>query len=493
MRTWIGYRQQLLNAMGLAMAGCGVESVDGAETGEELAVSEAAPPGMTLTQRGDLNTGASIQFQVTGAAPGGRVTLAGSTTTGAGPCPPPLGGICLDLVAPYVLGSAVANNVGQAMIDVILPHALMDGMTLHFQAAERGAKTAVLTDVTTHPMRTCGEHPWLTSTNYYLEQEVFTCGPVPPGGACPDPTLLTGQQIEWLFMHNTGIGQLWSGVQMSPVCWEDTVEDGCCYHAFLFPGPIIGRPFGVGGADRLASVGADCSWTSDLEIAVAGLQGAARRRVAQAWTRHARGEHASIAAFSRFILQLMQLGAPADLVAEATRAMADELRHARDAFAVASALAGETVSAGVLDTAGALDDMDTEAIVRSAVREGCVGETIAAAQAVVAAEACTDPAVRAVLQGIADDETRHAALAWRFVRWVVGARPELAAVVAEEIGRGYVVPAVMDEPYAEAMRAWGQLPDADMYAVGRQVFDEAVVPCAVALLGQRYAGLAVTV
>ena len=55
----------------------------------------------------------------------------------------------------------------------------------------------------------------------------------------------------------------------------------------------------------------------------------------------------------------------------------------------------------------------------SAVKEGCVGETLAALQAGEQLAAATDPAVRAALATIAADEARHAELAWRTVAWAV--------------------------------------------------------------------------
>ncbi len=57
-------------------------------------------------------------------------------------------------------------------------------------------------------------------------------------------------------------------------------------------------------------------------------------RQARQWTETARLEHASIAAFARFVLQLMALGAPAELVAADVLATiaTDEARHAELAW-----------------------------------------------------------------------------------------------------------------------------------------------------------------
>lgn len=65
-----------------------------------------------------------------------------SGAPGAGPCPAALGGLCLGLVAPTVLGSATADNGGTATVRVAVPAGapLVD---LHLQAAHGGATPAV--------------------------------------------------------------------------------------------------------------------------------------------------------------------------------------------------------------------------------------------------------------------------------------------------------------------------------------------------------------
>jgi hypothetical protein len=50
-------------------------------------------------------------------------------------------------------------------------------------------------------------------------------------------------------------------------------------------------------------------------------------------------------------------------------------------------------------------------------REGCVGETYAAAVALWQAERAGDPEVRAAMAGIARDEIAHAQLAWDVDAW----------------------------------------------------------------------------
>src|SRR5690606_30590986 len=97
-------------------------------------------------------------------------------------------------------------------------------------------------------------------------------------------------------------------------------------------------------------------------------------------------------------VQLLHLGAPASLVAETQKAMADETRHARDCFALAQRYLGYAVGPGALPMHQALQETTLEEIVRLTVREGCIGATCAALEAAEAYEATVDPYVRAVLE-----------------------------------------------------------------------------------------------
>jgi hypothetical protein len=146
-------------------------------------------------------------------------------------------------------------------------------------------------------------------------------------------------------------------------------------------------------------------------------------------------EHASIAAFARFTLQLLALGAPPELVADATRAMADETRHARLCFGLASRYAGHDVGPGPLDVGGALGAVTLLDVVELVVDEGCVGETAAALEAAWDAETAADPVERDVLSVIAEDEARHAALAVQFVAWAAHRDARVLERVAHQLER----------------------------------------------------------
>src|SRR6185369_11435722 len=100
------------------------------------------------------------------------------------------------------------------------------------------------------------------------------------------------------------------------------------------------------------------------------------------WTRDGLFEHASVASFGRFALELLAAGAPAALVEDAHRAALDEVRHARLCFDLASAYAGEAIAPGAFPFEGRVEvTSDLASIASRAAREGCIGETIAAAVA----------------------------------------------------------------------------------------------------------------
>lgn len=189
--------------------------------------------------------------------------------------------------------------------------------------------------------------------------------------------------------------------------------------------PVPGRPFLVDDAPRVAAVVSRDDWVAPGPAGVASPSAPVpgdpelRQKLARAWEQQGAMEHASIAAFARFALQLLALGAPAELVAAAAQALDDERRHAEACFALASRYGGGPVGPGPLDVGSALGATDLESCVLSALHEGCVGETLAALEAAEAAEHCADESTRAVLRRIAAEEAQHAALAWRFLAWAL--------------------------------------------------------------------------
>jgi len=170
-----------------------------------------------------------------------------------------------------------------------------------------------------------------------------------------------------------------------------------------------------------------------LKLRSEALPESARRAIVEHWTRSAQMEHASVATFSYFSLQLLAVGAPPSLIEDAHRAALDEIKHAELCFSLATTYAGHAIGPRPLAIdERALTGCDLQSVVVGSVENGCVSETIAALEAEAAAALAHDDAVRAVQLRICDDESRHAELAWRFVRWAakIGGAPVRAALHA---------------------------------------------------------------
>ncbi len=199
---------------------------------------------------------------------------------------------------------------------------------------------------------------------------------------------------------------------------DATTASTCCY---VFPNrhpPGPGRPYVVDGRARVADAKTRGDWTQPIRPIVPN-DPAERRAREDTWRKAGLAEHASIASFARFALELLALGAPPELLHDAHAAAMDEVKHARLAFALASAYAGEPLGPGPLRTVDAPPRASLEDVALATLVEGGLGETVAALEARMDAARSEDPVVRAILLEIADDEERHAELAWRTLAWAV--------------------------------------------------------------------------
>ena len=247
------------------------------------------------------------------------------------------------------------------------------------------------------------------------------------------------------------------------------------------PNCVIGRPFLVQGVERTAAQAQRRDWCAEGITPSGEVSAELRDRLCEHWTWIGLMEHASVAAFARFAMQLMQLGVPPQLLIETQQAMADETEHARLCFALASHYGERPIGPGPLAIEGALETNGLEEILAMVIREGCIGETVAALEAREALEHVVDPTVHAVLERIAEDERRHSLLAWRTMRWALdhGARPEwvrreFQLARAERVGDAPATP----ERFSDAvLLAHGVVGDAMRDALRRDVFDEIITPC----------------
>lgn len=262
----------------------------------------------------------------------------------------------------------------------------------------------------------------------------------------------------------------------------------CCYQLVATFESCEGRPLLVDHEPRLAGTVARSDWNSDVALPITTNLTMDERAVLGAkFTEAARNEHASIASFARSTLELLALGAPAELVEASQRAALDEVRHARVAFALAGAYGGVPTGPSSLDLGGArILGRSPAEVAASVALEGCINETIAALLAAAERDRATDPAVREALDAIATDEGTHAELAWRSLAWMMSVGD---ATVAHAVRRVFAyVPAFQSEEAElgaarrEALAAHGWLSAAERRGLAEDAMREVVVPCAKALL-----------
>ena len=124
-------------------------------------------------------------------------------------------------------------------------------------------------------------------------------------------------------------------------------------------------------------------------------------------------EAASIPAFVYLARELDMHGAPRGLARAALAAARDEIRHARIMKGLARRYGAVVPAVDVaMPTERSLEALAIENAI-----EGCVRETWGAVVAMWQAQRAQDLELRAVFREIAEDEARHAALAWEVDRW----------------------------------------------------------------------------
>jgi hypothetical protein len=276
-------------------------------------------------------------------------------------------------------------------------------------------------------------------------------------------------------------------VQAGPV-----LEGGaCCYDVVLDLGrcTYVGRAFLVDDELLKSTVRDGSGWRHGPEPDVSALSAATRRALSEAWVKDGLFEHASVATFARFAIQLLAVGAPARLLHETLAAGRDEIRHAELCFGLASAYAGRPLEAGEFPVSDPLPlDRALTDIVAETIVEGCIGETLAAMQAEAQLACTTDPAVAESLRSTLEDETRHAELAWRVVAWAIRTGGEDVRRVAERAFSSFVPPRApridLEGVDLMAFAAHGRLTPAAARRAAFDALERVVRPCAAALLGR---------
>lgn len=321
------------------------------------------------------------------------------------------------------------------------------------------------------------------------------CLTVDSAETCPSQEeasgLLVGAKCGYSVNAVTGEGE--KTVEHNPWDTGSAGTPACCYPTLeaqdAFSTCVVGRPYIEAGTIRTAPPRRGRGWARGRRPNVGGLSAAERSVLAAAWTEDALVEHASVAAFARTTLELLAVGAPADLIAAVQAAAADEVRHAQLSFALAEAYAGAPVAAGPFALGPSISiETDVSRIAAATFREGCVGETVVAMLSARAAALATDPAARALLAVVARDEARHAELAWRTLAWALDAGGAAArvAVEAEVVGlleQGVRITQVTNGASDAVLSAHGRIRQVEAERARDEAMYEVILPCVRAILG----------
>jgi hypothetical protein len=253
---------------------------------------------------------------------------------------------------------------------------------------------------------------------------------------------------------------------------------------------VHGRPLTVQGVPRVATISRSDQWCGPVGPNCRGITQLQRRKIASVWYQSALYEHASVASFARFSMELMALGAPSDLVLGACHAQADEVVHARACFSMASFFAGQTLGPGAFDMDGSFShNVTPEHVLVQTILEACINETFAAAEAAWLAEKAEDDEIVQIHHKIGIDESRHAALGWKTVRWVLQQHPELCGLASRTFSHFGESLSADDSSAADDnwVAAYGCMPVGQRGTLQKHVWKNVIAPCAETLLNASYA------
>jgi hypothetical protein len=223
--------------------------------------------------------------------------------------------------------------------------------------------------------------------------------------------------------------KLWVATMMGIM----SLTAGC--HSFV---PLPGRPLRIQGTPVMGEVclTEGSRWAKGQRPNPSQLDAPTRIALEALWLHDARGEHASIPAFSRISWQLAMIGAPPELLEWAHRAALEEIGHAQLCFALAEGYGNrsysvqpvpEMLKGGFDFTSDPVGLMATETLF-----DGCLVEGFFANLVSVAATHCREPATLAALEQIAREEKSHAAFSWALLEWLLEQHPARVRKIIQE-------------------------------------------------------------
>jgi hypothetical protein len=149
------------------------------------------------------------------------------------------------------------------------------------------------------------------------------------------------------------------------------------------------------------------------------------------WKVSLRYEHASVASFARFAIDLMTIEAPLEMIERAQKCSLEEIEHAKICALVVgkimAAKEGENerfaVKLGKFPKHHVEFDGDLARLCKAVAFEGCINESIAAAHLLYASQLCSNESLKALLKYVAEQEWGHAVFAFDCFYWMMEQLP----------------------------------------------------------------------
>lgn len=157
----------------------------------------------------------------------------------------------------------------------------------------------------------------------------------------------------------------------------------------------------------------------------ASLPTATRSRLASVWRAATLSEHRSVGVFAQLTLDLLAVGAPAEVLSVACRATLDEVRHA-ELFARLTALYSgqqESPPPGIAPLPEDPNVSIRDQVAREMLFLSVGSETYSAVLLAALHGRAKDPVVRDVLGVVLADEIFHARLGWSYLASLLRAEP----------------------------------------------------------------------
>jgi hypothetical protein len=208
----------------------------------------------------------------------------------------------------------------------------------------------------------------------------------------------------------------------------------------------------------------------------------------KAQTMLATGEYEAVDLFARISAGLIGNGAPIDLIASATRAATDEIRHCDFAFRMAALCGGKDDVVIDMRSGRAQErwgrPLDLETLDHMMIEIPAIGEGLACALLAASRDRATDPVARPMFTSILGDEVHHTRLGWYYLAWRVPQWTQAERQRAADRAGDIVVDVEKrfwwgrDAPAGsrKAARALGVLESVGQREVIRQIMEEEIIP-----------------